>query len=461
VVGFRSVLGLVLLLAAGAARADHGGTLQLNGDPAGPYRVSAWTQPTPPRPGPLSVTVAVMRPESFRPIGDVVVELNAESLDPGGTTTAVRAVKGPEAWSGYMAELPIPRAGSWRVTVRVEGREGVGTVTFPLDVPRGSSGPWLWIAAGGALLLAAGGAWVGRRWRRARAAVVLGVALIGLVPPLVAHAQEQGARPSRRVTMEELHRNGGVPPGWQFGLPAGDSRAGREVFVKLECHKCHVVRGETFPGVNKDATTVGPDLTGMGAHHPAEYFAESILDPNAVIVTAPGFTGPDGRSVMPDYRDTLTVTELIDLVTYLKSLTGDAGHAHAAAAPAREQVAGSYHVRLDYHAHGAQPGHVMVFVTDRQTGEPVPYLPVSVMLRAPQGPPRRVPLAPMMGSGGFHYGADVSVPAGTTKVAISIGRPTMRIMPSVAARFAASHELSFDWQAAPAPAGGGHGGHKH
>jgi mono/diheme cytochrome c family protein len=466
VVGFRSVLGLVLLLGvvvAGAARADHGGTLQLNGDPAGPYRVSVWTQPTPPRPGPLSVTVAVMRPESFRPIGDVSVELTAESLEPaaGLGPSAVRAVKGPEAWSGYMAELPIPRAGSWKVTVRVEGRDGTGTANFPLDVPRASGGPWLWIAAGGALVLAAGGAWLTRRWRRARAATAVALALAGLVPMLAAQAQEQGARPSRRITMEELHRHGGVPPGWQFGLPAGDRHAGRDVFVKLECHKCHAVQGETFPGVARDAASVGPDLGGMGAHHPAEYFAESILDPNAVVVTGPGFTGPDGRSVMPDYRDTLTVTELIDLVAYIKSLTGGGGHAHPGAPPAREQEAGSYRVRLGYHAHGTQTGHVMVFVTDRETGEPVPYLPVSVTLQARQGAPRRVSLAPMMGTDGFHYGADVSVPPGTTKVAVSIGRPTMRVMPPVAGRFAAPHELSFDWSAAPAPAGAGHGGHKH
>jgi uncharacterized protein involved in high-affinity Fe2+ transport len=91
----------------------------------------------------------------------------------------------------------------------------------------------------------------------------------------------------------------------------------------------------------------------------------------------------------------------------------------------------------------------------------VPYLPVSVTLGAPQGQPRRVPLAPMVGRGGFHYGANVSVPPGTTTLAVSIGRPTMHVMPPVAARYAASHELSFDWRAAPAPAGGGHGGHKH
>lgn len=50
----------------------------------------------------------------------------------------------------------------------------------------------------------------------------------------------------------------------------------------------------------------------MGTQHPAEYFAESVLNPNAVIVTGPRYTGPDGLSVMPDYRDSLTVTELID-----------------------------------------------------------------------------------------------------------------------------------------------------
>jgi hypothetical protein len=459
-----SVLGLLLALGvagAGVARADHGGTLQLNGDPAGPYRVSVWTQPTPPRPGPVSVTVAVMRPESFRPIGDVSVELAAESLEPaaGPGPAAVRAVKGPEAWSGYMAELPIPRAGSWKVTVRIDGRDGTGAASFPLDVARASGGPWLWIGAGGALVLAAAGAWLARRWRTRRA-VAVGLALLALAPVLAARAQEPGPRPPRRITMEELHRHGGVPPGWRFGFPAGDARAGREVFVKLECHKCHAVQGETFPGVTRDATTIGPDLTGMGANHPAEYFAESILDPNAVIVTSPGFTGPDGRSVMPDYRDTLTVTELIDLVGYLKSLTGSGAHVHAAA-PAREQDAGGYRVRLDYHAQGARPGHVMVFVTDRQTGEPVPYLPVSVTLHTPQGAPRRVALAPMTSDQGFHYGADVGVPDTTQKVTVSLGRPTIRAMAPDAARTVAPQELSFDWSAARVPAGGGGEGHKH
>jgi len=63
----------------------------------------------------------------------------------------------------------------------------------------------------------------------------------------------------------------------------------------------------------------------MGSHHPAEYFAEAIINPNAVLVDGPGYLGPDGRSVMPAYPD-MTVAQLANLVAYLTSLTtgGDA-----------------------------------------------------------------------------------------------------------------------------------------
>jgi hypothetical protein len=59
----------------------------------------------------------------------------------------------------------------------------------------------------------------------------------------------------------------------------------------------------------------------MGGHHPAEYFAESILNPNGVIIVGPGYTGADGLSITPDYRESLTVAELIDLVAHSKSFT--------------------------------------------------------------------------------------------------------------------------------------------
>jgi hypothetical protein len=46
---------------------------------------------------------------------------------------------------------------------------------------------------------------------------------------------------------------------------------------------------------------------------------------NAIIIDGPGFTDDRGLSTMPDYRNKLTVGELIDLVAYLKSLQEEKG----------------------------------------------------------------------------------------------------------------------------------------
>ena len=200
----------------------------------------------------------------------------------------------------------------------------------------------------------------------------------------------------------------------------------------------------------------------MGGHHPAEYFAESIINPNAVVVTGPGHTGADGLSIMPDFRDSLTLAETIDLVAYIRSLTGgDHAHHHAEAAAERERVAGDYRVRLAYagpggggqghdhqHAGGAAapPGaHLMVFVSDATLGEPVPYLPVTATIHAGGAAPRVVRLSPMLGGRGFHYGADVTLPSATTKITVAIGKPMLRLMPVAAARFGRGAEVSFEW----------------
>jgi mono/diheme cytochrome c family protein len=124
-----------------------------------------------------------------------------------------------------------------------------------------------------------------------------------------------------RLTMDALHAQGGVPRGWKFLLPPGDAGEGRKVFVTMECFACHDVKGEDFPHDSKTPRGPGPELTGMGSHHPAEYFAESILNPNRVIILGPGYTGADGLSTMPSYADVMTLKQLTDVVAYLKSLT--------------------------------------------------------------------------------------------------------------------------------------------
>src|SRR5262249_32391973 len=147
-------------------------------------------------------------------------------------------------------------------------------------------------------------------------------------PPARGQGHTHGATPpdpspptSTRITMEALHAAGGVPRGWRFTVPPGDVAAGRRAFVEFKCYACHAVQDEQFPLKPGESATAGPELTGMGGHHPAAYLAESVLNPSAVLIEGPGYIGGDGRSIMPPYPD-MTLRQLVDLVAYLKSLSG-------------------------------------------------------------------------------------------------------------------------------------------
>jgi hypothetical protein len=315
--------------------------------------------------------------------------------------------------------------------------------------------------------------------RRFALAISLGVLLTSV-------AALGGAR-SVRVTSEDLHRGGGVPPGWKFTVPPGDPDKGKQVFAALECYSCHEVTGADFPAKATDRS--GPDLTRMGAHHPAEYFAESLLDPDAVIIDAPGFYDENGRSTMPSYNDSLTLEQWVNLVAYLKSLTGatgpghhagsatpapEASHAHGApdehaghhgppapapAAPAdghgahgmheaeaveHEKIVGEYRVRLDYEApgDGRSSGRLTVWVSDDETGHPVPYLPVEVRIG---DAPRAVELRPEIGPDGPQYGAAVTIPDATVSVRVSLGPATARVAGPVSGKYRSPRQVSFDW----------------
>jgi len=123
------------------------------------------------------------------------------------------------------------------------------------------------------------------------------------------------------------HGHHGTPRGWKFTLPKGDPARGRAAFEKFECFKCHEVRGETFPAPS-DAQNAGPELAQMSGHHPPEFFAESIVNPRAVIDR--GYAAADGSSKMPSFNDSITVQEVVDLVAYLTALKPPAagGHRH-------------------------------------------------------------------------------------------------------------------------------------
>jgi Cu/Ag efflux protein CusF len=105
------------------------------------------------------------------------------------------------------------------------------------------------------------------------------------------------------------------PANWRFTLPKGDPVKGRAVFVKYECYNCHEIRGEDFPEPFEEEA---PELSQMGPEHPVEFFAESIINPNAVVPKA--YQRPNGTSPMRDFTDQMTLRELIDVSAYIASL---------------------------------------------------------------------------------------------------------------------------------------------
>ena len=163
--------------------------------------------------------------------------------------------------------------------------------------------------------------------------VALGLTLTGLLllGPAAgrevsrADAQSTPSAPGR-VTPKPGPSVHGTPKGWTFTWPKGDPVKGRAVFQKLECYSCHEVRGERFP-VPSDPGRAGPELSGMGALHPPEFFAEAIINPGAVIERGRGYAAADGSSKMPAYGDVLTLQETIDLVAFLRQLRPPVGPA--------------------------------------------------------------------------------------------------------------------------------------
>ena len=128
--------------------------------------------------------------------------------------------------------------------------------------------------------------------------------------------QSFASKHTKKTTPNAEKRQGQThhPIGWRFTMPKGDAAKGRAVFEKFECHYCHEVRGENFPFPTENA----PELSQMGALHPVEFFAESIMNPNSVVPK--NYRDAEGRSPMSDFTEKMTVRELIDVSAYIASL---------------------------------------------------------------------------------------------------------------------------------------------
>jgi hypothetical protein len=157
------LVGLVPVVALGlVARAEaNGGALRLARAEAGPYLVSVWSQPDPPRVGRLDVSVAVMRPPGGEAALDVRARLQAAPADNHGKGVVVALERGAGGnLLLYHANVEVPIATRWRMTVEVEGPHGRGAAPFELDVRPARSLAWFLIILVAAVVIAAGIWWV-------------------------------------------------------------------------------------------------------------------------------------------------------------------------------------------------------------------------------------------------------------------------------------------------------------
>jgi nitric oxide reductase subunit C len=116
---------------------------------------------------------------------------------------------------------------------------------------------------------------------------------------------------------------------WASRAPAarGDATRGATLYETLPCASCHDISrpwpgGAICPNLGNIATEAAriirePDYHGH-ATDAAGYLRESIVDPNAYVVSGPSYRQADGQSVMPKtFGQSLTPAQLDDLVAFL------------------------------------------------------------------------------------------------------------------------------------------------
>lgn len=129
--GLLAALGLLALSLSSATALANGGTLQVSEAPAGPYRLSVYTSPSPLRVGTADVSVLVQQADSDELVEGARIAVTAEPLDRAGTAGTYPASHDQATNKLFQAaHVPLDQAGRWRLTVAVSGQAGAGQVEF-------------------------------------------------------------------------------------------------------------------------------------------------------------------------------------------------------------------------------------------------------------------------------------------------------------------------------------------
>ena len=109
-----------------------------------------------------------------------------------------------------------------------------------------------------------------------------------------------------------------------FVLPDGDVALGEQVFTKYGCQACHTIPGVDLPKVEPEPALV---IEIGGEVYRVRNYGElltSVINPSHEIspesVNKLETAGlPDATTPMPFYGDAMTITEMINLVAFLRA----------------------------------------------------------------------------------------------------------------------------------------------
>lgn len=105
-----------------------------------------------------------------------------------------------------------------------------------------------------------------------------------------------------------------------FTLPAGDAERGKEAFVHFRCYDCHTVSGVEMPvGEERDQAVVrlGGPVSRVRTY---DDLVTAIINPSHRLAQgySESLVAQAGKSKMTVYNDVMTVSQLVDLVTFLE-----------------------------------------------------------------------------------------------------------------------------------------------
>jgi sulfur-oxidizing protein SoxX len=107
-----------------------------------------------------------------------------------------------------------------------------------------------------------------------------------------------------------------------FSLPAGDLEKGKEVFTKYQCLSCHSLEGFDDNSIVKKFDVPIPLGGNSSMVKTYAQLVTSIINPSHKLAprsqSLESIVDQNGKSKMQVFNDVMTVSELIDVVSFLQ-----------------------------------------------------------------------------------------------------------------------------------------------